>query len=308
MSKSLSCRLALLLASAVLVAAPAASQPAKVNGWGVPLTDVTPDPSIRYGTLPNGMKYAIMRNAVPKGASVVRLRFEFGSIGEKEEERGLAHFIEHMAFNGTTHVPEGEMARILERQGLKFGPDTNAVTGFDQTVYMLNLPKSDDEHVDTALMLMREVASEVKFDPAAVDRERGVILGERRFRDTFQLHQIEDQLAFQMPDAPYPKRLPIGTETVLKTAPAERIHDLYRRNYRPDNATLVFVGDADLAAIEKKILAKFADWRVAGSGTPSKNSIVPNGVSNRSGELSDNNSSADTPGLGDCTTSATATS
>ncbi|HET8533923.1 MAG TPA: insulinase family protein, partial [Sphingomicrobium sp.] len=162
--------------------APVAQQ--AVNGWGIPLTDVTPDPAIRYGTLPNGMKYAIMRNAVPKGGAAVRLRFEFGSIGESDKEQGLAHFIEHMAFNGSTHVPEGEMVKILERQGLKFGPDTNAQTGFDSTTYMLDLPSTDAEHLDTAFMLMREVASEISFDKGALDRERGVIQGERRFRET----------------------------------------------------------------------------------------------------------------------------
>ena len=164
------------------------------------------------------MRYAIMRNALPKGAGALRLRFEFGSIGEAENERGLAHFIEHMAFNGSTNVPEGEMVKILERQGLKFGPDTNASTGFDTTTYMLDLPRADGAQLDTAMMLMREVAGEVKFDPKAVDRERGVILGERRARDTFQLHQIIDQIGFQVPATPYPNRLPIGTETVLKTA------------------------------------------------------------------------------------------
>ena len=202
MSKMLSRRLAVLLAGSFLATTAPAAQPAHTNGWGVALTDVTPDPSIRYGTLPNGMKYAIKRNAFPKGAAAVRLQFEFGSIGESAEERGLAHFIEHMAFNGSTNVPEGEMVKILERQGLKFGPDTNAMTGFDKTVYILDLPKADESHLDTAMMLMREVASEVKFDPAAVDRERGVILGERRVRDTYQLHQVIDQLGFQLPGAP----------------------------------------------------------------------------------------------------------
>lgn len=264
MSK-LSRRLAVLLAGSFLATgAPAALQQSPVNGWGVPLTDVTPDASIRYGTLPNGMKYAIMRNAVPKGGAAVRLRFEFGSIAEREDERGLAHFIEHMAFNGSTNVPEGEMIKILERQGLKFGPDTNALTGFDQTLYMLDLPKADDASVDTALMLMREVASEVKFDPAAVERERGVILGERRVRDTYQLHQIIDQIGFHAPGTPYPDRLPIGTETVLKTAPAERLRDLYQRYYRPENATLVFVGDVDPSLIEQKIRAEFSDWKGSG--------------------------------------------
>ncbi len=158
-----------------------------LNGWGVPLTDVTPDPSIKYGVLPNGMKYAIMRNSTPKDTASVRFRIAFGSIGEADNERGLAHFIEHMAFNGSTHVPEGDMVKILERQGLAFGPDTNAQTGFDATTYMLDLPKADAEHIDTALFLFREVASETKFDPAAVDRERGVILGEERARDNFQI-------------------------------------------------------------------------------------------------------------------------
>jgi len=248
--------------------ATAATAPA-ANGWGVKLTDVTPDQSIRYGSLPNGMKYAIMRNATPKGAASVRLQFAFGSIGEAENERGLAHFIEHMAFNGSTHVPEGDMVKILERQGLKFGPDTNAVTGFDTTTYMLDLPRADAEHLDTAMFLFREVASELKLDPSAIDRERGVILGEERARDNFQLHQVVDMIGFQLPQTPYPNRIPIGLDTVLKTASADTIRNLYHRYYRPENATLVFVGEADPALVEAKIQKTFADWKDSGSaGAP----------------------------------------
>src|SRR5690348_14605803 len=172
--------IAIVGTGAPALATTAPSSKAAANGWGVSLTDVTPDPSIRYGTLPNGMKYAIMQNATPKGAASVRLRFGFGSIAESEKERGLAHFIEHMAFNGSTHVGEGDMVKMLQREGLAFGADTNATTDFDTTTYMLELPKSDDEHVDSAMFLFRELASELKFDPAAVDRERGVILGEER--------------------------------------------------------------------------------------------------------------------------------
>ena len=259
----------LVAGAAPAIAATALQQTAAVNGWGVKLTDVTPDASIRYGTLPNGMKYAIMRNATPKGAASVRLQFAFGSIAESEKERGLAHFIEHMAFNGSTHVPEGDMVKILERQGLKFGPDTNAVTGFDTTTYMLDLPKADAEHLDTAMFLFREVASELKFDPAAVDRERGVILGEERARDNFQLHQVVDMIGFQLPQTPYPNRLPIGLDTVLKSASADTIRNLYQRYYRPENATLVFVGDADPALVEAKIQKTFADWKDSGAaGAP----------------------------------------
>ena len=263
-SRVSSAALAIAIVGSSAAAAVAPSTPA-ANGWGVQLTDVTPDPSIKYGILPNGMKYAIMHNDTPKGTASVRIQFAFGSIGEAENERGLAHFIEHMAFNGTTHVPEGDMVKILERQGLAFGPDTNAQTGFDTTTYMLELPKADAEHIDTAMFLFREVASEVKFDPAAVNRERGVILGEERARNNFQLHQLIDTLGFEIPQTPYPNRLPIGLDAVLKNASADTIHQLYHRYYRPENATLVFVGDADPAVIEAKIKKAFSDWKDVGA-------------------------------------------
>lgn len=256
--------LAFASGSTSALAAPAAGAVAATNGWGVKLTDVTPDASIRYGTLPNGMKYAIMHNATPKGTASVRLQFAFGSIGEAENERGLAHFIEHMAFNGTTHVPQGEMIKMLERQGLAFGPDTNAVTGFDTTTYMLELPQADAQHLDTAMFLFREVASEVKFDQPAVDRERGVILGEERQRDTFRLHQAVHELGFEFPGTPYANRLPIGLDPVIKNASSAALLSLYHHYYRPENATLVFVGDADPAEIEAKIKKTFGDWKPVG--------------------------------------------
>ncbi|HKP33385.1 MAG TPA: insulinase family protein, partial [Sphingomicrobium sp.] len=142
------------------------------------MTDVRPDPAIKYGRLSNGMKYAVMRNATPPGTASVRLEFAFGSIAEADDERGLAHFIEHMAFNGTTHVAEGEMEKILQREGLAMGPDTNALTSFDTTTYIFNLPKADSARIDTALFLLREISSEMKLDAGAIDRERAVILSE----------------------------------------------------------------------------------------------------------------------------------
>ena len=119
------------------------------------------------------------------------------------------------------------------------------------------------------MFLFREVASEIKFDPAAVDRERGVILGEERARDNFQLHQLVDMIGFQAPETPYPNRLPIGLDAVLKIAKADTIKDLYHRYYRPENATLVVVGDADPATLEAKIKKAFADWKGVGqAGAP----------------------------------------
>lgn len=235
------------------------------NGWGIPATNVTPDPSIKYGKLPNGMRYAIMRNNTPPGAATVELQFAFGSIAEADNERGLAHFIEHMAFNGTTHVPEGEMEARLQREGLAMGADTNALTGFDTTTFVLNVPKSDAARIDSALFLLREVASEIKLEPAAVDRERSVILSEGRTRGGFIPNETTDLLRFQLPLAPYYRRLPIGTEAVIKTASADTLRNLYQRYYRPENATLVIVGDVDPAAVERKIRTGFASWEANAS-------------------------------------------
>ena len=267
--KLLAPRLARLAGRSSLIAVAAASftsiaTAAPVNGWSIPITDVVADPSIRLGTLSNGLRYAVMRNATPRGSASLRMQFAFGSIGEGEKERGLAHFIEHLAFNGTTHVPEGEMVKILERQGLAFGPDTNAQTGFDTTTYMLDLPATDTTRLDTAFMLMRETASEQLITQGAVDRERGVILGEKRFRDSFQLRQAVDLLGFQAPNTPYANRLPIGTVEVLNTANSQTIRDLYHRYYRPENTTVIFVGDADPALIEARIVKTFSDWKGVG--------------------------------------------
>lgn len=257
-----------VLARQAAAPAPAAAtvnpQSAAAKAWNFAASDISVDPNIVFGVLPNGMKYALLKNSTPKDSVLVRLRFDVGSFAEADDQRGLAHFLEHMVFNGSTHVPEGEMVKLLERKGLAFGADTNAVTGFDQTVYQLDLPNASDDLIDTGLMLMRETASEVTIDPAAVDRERGIILSERRARDSYQLRSLIDQLDFQMRGMKVASRIPVGTEEVIKTAPASRIRDLYDRYYRPERATLVMVGDFDPAAIEAKIKARFSDWKGRG--------------------------------------------
>ena len=238
----------------------------RTNGWGVRLTDVPPDPAVGYGTLPNGMKYAVMHNETPKGTASVELQIAFGSIGESESERGFAHFLEHMAFAGSTHVPQGDMVKMLERQGLALGADSNAFTGFDTTTYILELPQTDPQHVDTALFLVREIASELKFDPAGVIRERSIILGEERSRDTAELRQTNQLLGFEYPQTPYANRAPIGVDAIINGASADALRDLYHRYYRPENATLVFVGDVAPSEIEAKIVKAFGDWNVIGPG------------------------------------------
>jgi zinc protease len=242
---------------------------ATTTAWGHVVTDVAPDPSIRYGVLPNGMKYAIQKNATPKNSAALRMHVAVGSLGEAENERGLAHLLEHMSFNGSKNVPEGEMIKILQREGLAFGPDTNAYTSFEETVYQLDLPETDEKTVDTGLFLLRETASELTISQEAVDRERGVVLSEMQTRNTPQLRRFANMMKFALPDTPIGDRMPIGTAEVLKTAPASRIKSFYQRYYRPENTTLVAVGDFDVDAIEAKIKAKFADWKGVGpAGAP----------------------------------------
>ncbi len=259
--------LALPVTVTMLPAAYAQTETAQTTtktAWGYETPDLTPDPQVRFGVLANGMKYALQHNETPKGSVAVRMQIAVGSIAETEEERGLAHFLEHLAFNGSANIPEGEMTKILERKGLAFGADTNASTGFEETTYMLNLPQANDDLINTALFIMRETASELTISDGAVERERGVVLSEKQTRDSAGLRRIEHLLQFALPGAPFGTRFPIGTEQVLKTAPASRIKDFYQRYYRPENATMVIVGDFDVDKMESTIKAKFANW--AGKG------------------------------------------
>lgn len=249
-------------------------QSAAATAWNFAASDISVDPNIVFGVLPNGMKYALLKNSTPKDSVVLRMRFDVGSFAEADDQRGLAHFLEHMAFNGSTNVPEGEMIKLLERKGLAFGADTNASTGFDETIYKLDLPNASDDLIDTGLMLMRETGGNLTIDPAAVDRERGIILSERRARDTYQLRSLIDQLDFQMKGMKVASRIPVGTEDVIKTAPAARLRDLYDRYYRPERATLVMVGDFDPAAVEAKIKVRFSDWK--GRGPAGADPVIGN--------------------------------
>ncbi len=243
---------------------PVAQDAAKPVHFAQDYSDIKPDPAVRFGRLPNGMTYAILKNATPPGTASVRLRIGGGSMMETEEQRGLAHFLEHMAFNGSKNVPEGEMVKILERHGLKFGPDTNAFTSFGQTVYQLDLPKVGADDVDTALMLMRETAGNLLLSSEAIERERGVILGEERLRDSPDMHDFKKWSAMTFAGQKYPERLPIGLVDVIKNANRDRFVDYYNAFYRPELATLVVVGDVDVNAMEARIKAKFSDWKAAG--------------------------------------------
>ena len=228
--------------------------------WAFEESDVEVDTGYVFGQLDNGMRYILRENSTPEGTAMVRMRIDSGSLDETESEQGLSHYLEHMAFNGSTNIPEGEMVKLLEREGLAFGADTNASTGFDAITYMLNLPRNDEDLLDTALMLMRETASELTIAQDAVDRERGVILAERRDRRNFNQRAQEDSFEFYAPGARFADRIPIGILDVLENATADDLRGLYKRTYVPENTVLVIVGDYPVEMMEAKLRAKFADW------------------------------------------------
>ncbi|MXP45401.1 M16 family metallopeptidase [Allopontixanthobacter sediminis] len=245
-------------------APPESPTAAKVQSpWPFQDSDIPVDPEFRFGQFANGMRYIIRQNDRPEQTALVRMVIGSGSLAETDAERGLAHFLEHMAFNGSTNVPEGEMVKLLEREGLAFGADTNASTGFEETVYKLDLPRSDPALLDTALMLMRETASELLIAPEAVDRERGVILSERRDRTNFSLKDTLDQFEFTTPGARYGDRLPIGVPAVLETASADDLRKFYRREYVPANTVVLVVGDFDEDLIKAAIEKHFSSWQAA---------------------------------------------
>ncbi|MDR6841302.1 M16 family metallopeptidase [Pseudoxanthomonas sacheonensis] len=244
--------------------------------WPSQESDLTPDPNVRYGRLANGMRYAIRSNATPTKTVSIRMRFNVGSLMEADDQQGLAHFLEHMAFNGSENVPEGEMTRLLQRHGLSFGAHTNAYTGFDETVYKLDAPNVEEATLRTTFSLMRELASKLAITPDAVDRERGVILSEERARNTPAYRAADARWRALLPHALFSKRSPIGIVDVIRNAPAQRLRDFYESYYRPERAFFVVVGDLDIDATEVRIREMFADWKPArpDPGDPDLGSIA----------------------------------
>src|SRR5438270_9647381 len=206
----------LLVSSAPLLA----DQPLlkQSSRWVQDYTGRKADPAVRFGTLPNGLRYAIMHNETPSDGVAMRMRIGSGSLKERDEEQGLAHFLEHMAFRGSTNIADGEVVHLLERQGLQFGPDTNAFTAQDETVYLFNFPKADATAVDTGLKLFREIGERLNLAPAAIEAERGVVLSEERLRDTPDFRTVKANFATMLDGTRLVSRWPIGTVATINGA------------------------------------------------------------------------------------------
>ena len=251
--------LAALTALSLLGSAAAATPPSAP--WAQVGSDLPADPSVRFGVLPNGMRYAIKHNGTPRGGVSVRFRIDAGSLMERDDEQGIAHLLEHMAFRGSKHVADGDTVKILQSLGLAFGADTNAFTYPSQTVYAFDMPKNDAASVDTSLMLMREIASKLNITQAALDTERKVVLAEARLRDVPVSHLRKSDFTYLYGARAASALTPIGLESVIANATPRLIRGFYEAWYRPERATLIVVGDIDPAEIEAKIRARFLDWK-----------------------------------------------
>lgn len=231
------------------------------------LKDPVPfDKGARMGTLDNGMRYYIRKNAKPENYAEVRLAVNTGSITEEDDQQGLAHFVEHMCFNGTKNFPKNELVDYLESIGTKFGAHLNAYTSFDETVYMLRVPSDSAEQFETGLQIMEDWAHNVTFEGEEIDKERGVILEERRLRLGARTRMMNKTFPITFYNSQYAKRLPIGTEEILKNFEHDALRRYYKDWYRPELMALVVVGDFEPDEVEKMIKEKFG--RIAKSTNP----------------------------------------
>ena len=215
------------------------------------------DPSITSRTLPNGLKYFVKTNDQPGGRAELRLVVNAGSLLEDDDQRGLAHFVEHMAFNGTKRFPKQAIGAFMESIGMRFGPSVNATTSYDETTYSLQIPTDKPEVVDRALMILEDWAHNVTFDPVEVDKERGVIVEEWRLRRGVGARLQDMQAPAFFKGSRYLDRIPIGTPESIRGFKQERLRQFYADWYRPDLMAVIAVGDFDAAAIAKAIERQF---------------------------------------------------
>jgi len=233
-------------------------------------------PEVKRGTLPNGLTYYILKHSKPEHRAFLWLAVNAGAVQEDDDQRGLAHFDEHMAFNGTKRFPKAEIVNYLEKIGMRFGADLNARTGFDDTVYELEVPTDDKAFVAKGLDILHDWAGDVSYDPAEVTKERGVVKEEWRLGRGASQRIFDKQAPVLFKGSRYAVRLPIGVPEILDKAPRDRLYKFYKDWYRPDLMAVIAVGDFDdLGAIEKEIQARFGDLKNPSNERPRGVAGVP---------------------------------
>jgi zinc protease len=257
-----------LLALATLAAAPLLAQS--------PVDSLLPtDSAVRIGVLPNGLRYYIRLNHRPAHRAELRLVVNAGSVLEDPDQRGLAHFVEHMAFNGTTHFAKQELVDYIESIGMRFGADLNAGTSFDETVYQLQVPTDSVQIVRKAFQILEDWAHGISFDTVEIRKERGVVLEEWRLRRGAEQRMLDQELPVIFRGSRYAERLPIGTPECIRQCPSEAMRRFYSTWYRPDLMAVVAVGDFDTALIEAQIRERFGSIPAAVSARPRDRIAVP---------------------------------
>jgi len=257
----------LISAFAVAASFAGAQQPALTTSvQDAPLSQAVPvDPLITVGTLPNGLRYYIRANSQPRARAELRLVVNAGSVLEDEDQRGLAHFVEHMSFNGTLHFPKQEVGAFMQSLGMRFGAHVNAHTSFDETVYELQVPSDSPAVIDRSLLVLEDWAHNVSFDPVEIDKERGVILEEWRLGLGADERIHDTQFPILLKDSRYAERLPIGKPEIIQNVNHERLRQFYVDWYRPDLMAVIAVGDFDKSAIEAQIKSHFGSIPPASS-------------------------------------------
>ena len=225
---------------------------------GQALTDKMPtDPQITTGKFANGLTYYIRANKKPEKRAELRLVVKTGSILEDDDQQGMAHLVEHMAFNGTKHFPKNETISFMESIGMRFGADVNAYTSFDETVYMLTVPTDKPEALEKAFLILEDWAHGLSFDPAETEKERGVVMEEWRLGRGAGMRMLQKLFPIILKDSRYADRLPIGKPEIIQNGKAERLKQFYTDWYRPDLMAVIAVGDFDKAAIQKMVETHF---------------------------------------------------
>lgn len=240
------------------------------------LTEPMPvDPQITMGRFPNGLRYYIRANKKPEKRAELRLVVKAGSVLEDDDQLGLAHFVEHMAFNGTKNFPKHELIAFIESLGMRFGAHLNAYTSFDETVYMLHVPTDKPGALERAFKVLEDWAHNVTFDPAEIEKERGVVLEEWRARRGAGTRTAEKLFPIMFKGSRYANRLPIGKPEIIQNAKPELLTQFYKDWYRPDLMAVVVVGDFDKAAVEKLVNSHFASLPAADNPRPRQKFGVP---------------------------------
>jgi zinc protease len=247
-------RTTILLAVFLISAAAFAAGVQEVEGaLDAPTTLLPFDDEITYGRLANGITYYIRENSQPRNRASLRLIVDAGSVLETDEQQGLAHFAEHMAFNGTEDFEGNEIISFMESLGMRFGPDLNAYTSFDETVYILEVPTDDEEKMESGFHVLEQWATSISFDPEEVDAERGVILEEWRVGRGASARMRDQHLPVIFRGSRYAERLPIGKPEIIRTFEREVLVDFYETWYRPELMSIIAVGDFDTAEVSRLI-------------------------------------------------------